>query len=112
MHPADELQLVREQIRALRQRETALRDRLIETEDRTGRRWAAEVQHRVSRRIDAARLSLSARADPRILARRCSTAVTLRAVGEPAAGGPAPVYRLVPIAAPPIRTGSTAAPSG
>jgi len=78
LHPADELNLVRAQMRRLKAREAALRARLIEGEDRAGAAWVAEVRERRARRIDPARLPLSARADPRSWLDRRQTSVTLR----------------------------------
>jgi hypothetical protein len=80
MHPADELQEVRTEIRALRAREAALRTRLIEAPEvaRAGRHWEAAVAERVSRKIDAARLPLTVRADPRSWLTRRSVCVTLQ----------------------------------
>ncbi|MGF1446654.1 MAG: hypothetical protein ACFBRM_10700 [Pikeienuella sp.] len=64
-HPADELHAIRTEIRALKAREAALRVRLIGGHDRAGRRFCAEIVTGIRRRIDAASLPLSVRADPR-----------------------------------------------
>jgi hypothetical protein len=90
LHPADELNLVRAQMRRLKAREAALRARLIEGEDRAGKAWVAELRERRARRIDPARLPLSARADPRSWLGRRSLAVVLRPRPEAAAEVPAP----------------------
>ena len=80
MHPADELQDVRTEIRALKARESRLRAALIAAPEgaRTGRHWQAAVAERVSRKIDAARLPLTVRADPRSWLTRRSVCVTLQ----------------------------------
>jgi len=65
LHPADELQSVRGEIRRLRAREAELRAWLIETRNRQGALWRAEIVERRPRRIDPVQMPLSARADPR-----------------------------------------------
>ena len=106
MHPADELQAVREEIRRLRAREQDLRETLIDGEDRVGQRWHALVTSRVVDRIDADALPLSIRADPRYQAR--STVVTLRPRpgAVPVQEGIGDISRLLH-----IRTGNSAGPS-
>ena len=95
MHPADELHHVRAQIRALKAREGELRAGLITGMDRIGATWIAEIGERRARRLDAARLPLSLRADPRMYLERASLAVTLR-LRTDLSGPPAPVRPLSP----------------
>lgn len=78
-HPADELHAVRAEMKRLRAREALLRARLIATSDRMGDAWVAELSERRPRRIDAARLPLSARADPRTWMRAPRLTLRLRA---------------------------------
>ncbi|MGF1500776.1 MAG: hypothetical protein ACFBSD_03090 [Paracoccaceae bacterium] len=80
MHPADELHAVRQQIRHLKMREAALRARLIAADDRARRRFAAEVETRITRKIDGANLPLSVRADPRSQLARKTVSVRLTPV--------------------------------
>ena len=91
MHPADELHALRAEIRLLREREAALRRRMIADPGGPacqGTAWRAVVLRRSVRVLDPARLPAALRADPacyRLCTRR---AVLLRpaASGAPAAG--------------------------
>ena len=86
MHPADELQSVRGEIRRLRAREAELRTRLIEAQNRQGALWRAEIVERRPRRIDPVQMPLSARADPRSYLAGVSRTVRL----TPVAAGTTP----------------------
>ena len=80
MHPADELQSVRGEIRRLKRREAELRATLIGARNREGALWRARIVERRPRRLDAAALPLSARADPRTYLERVTRAVRLAPV--------------------------------
>jgi hypothetical protein len=51
-HPADALADVREEIKALQQREDVLRQELLASDDRIGTEWEATIHSRAQERLD------------------------------------------------------------
>lgn len=117
LHPADELYLVRQQLRWLRARETALTDRLRTATDRDGSDWSARVTTTTAQPIDESRLPLSIRADPRLRRTQCVTRVELHPAELPERQGAGrPTGDAMPGPADPhapfmVRTGNSVVPS-
>ncbi|MEM6972784.1 MAG: hypothetical protein AAF577_08260 [Pseudomonadota bacterium] len=86
MHPADELQAVREEIRGLRRREDALKRYFIKGPgrlDRRGTRWEVHLEEQHARVIDPVALPRQVLGDGRFWMDRVTQRVCLRAVGPP-----------------------------
>ncbi len=109
MHPADELHALRAEIRLLREREAALRRRMIDDPGGPaceGAAWRAVVLRRSIRVLDPARLPAAVRADPRNYRLCTRRAVLLR----PASAGGVPAGAPAGKTARPARPGLRLAP--